>query len=128
MLLLPTQRDYAIELHASSVRVLRSMEISLGWRSMSKKRRESTLESWAVKQCRDRGIVVAKMTECVGIPDRIFFLPGGTPEIVEFKADGEVPEALQSWYLTTLRKAGYHVSYCDTKEKFIALMNKRGVK
>lgn len=91
-------------------------------------RRESPLEAWAVRQARSRGIVVAKLTECVGVPDRIFFLPGGQPEIIEFKAKDEVPEKLQSWYLKTLKGAGYWVSYCDSRKKFIALMNRRGVK
>lgn len=80
-----------------------------------------------MKWARARGLVVAKLTEIDGIPDRIFFMPKGRPLVIEFKAKDEVPEALQSWYLKTLKAAGYRVAYCDTKEKFLDLMAKYGV-
>ena len=88
----------------------------------SKGRRESALEAWCVKTARLRGIVTAKMTLCDGIPDRIFFIAGGSPLIVEFKAAGLAPEELQNWYLKTLTAAGYKAVHCDTKEKFIELL------
>lgn len=86
------------------------------------RRRESALESWAVKWARLRGIVVAKLKELVGVPDRVFFVPGGSPIIVEFKAKNEIPEALQTWYLKTLKKHGYRIYTCDTKERFLEIM------
>ena len=92
-----------------------------------KARRESTLEARAVKWARSNGIVVAKLKECSGMPDRIFFTPN-KPLIIEFKKHGEKPEELQSWYLTTLMKAGYKVGWCDTWEGFIEAMRKAGVK
>ena len=67
------------------------------------------------------------MTEVAGIPDRIFFMPKGRPLVIEFKAEKEVPRELQSWYLTTIKEAGYRVAYCDTKKKFLDLMAKYGV-
>lgn len=91
------------------------------------KRRESALESTAVRWARDRGIVVAKLTELVGVPDRIFFVPGGKPLIIEFKARRNEPSETQAWYLDTLRAAGYDAHSCDTKEKFLTLMKKAGV-
>jgi hypothetical protein len=90
-------------------------------------RRESPLESNACSWARARGVLVAKLTELNGVPDRIFFPPGGKPIIIEFKAEEEAPEELQSWYLKTLKKMGYRVAYCDTKEKFLWLMKKHGV-
>lgn len=84
---------------------------------MAKGRRESRLEARCVKFARASGVVVAKMTECVGVPDRVFFTPGG-PLVVEFKAKDEVPEELQNWYLRTLRAAGYRTAACDTWEEF----------
>jgi hypothetical protein len=81
-------------------------------------RRESPLEARCVKWARWKGAVVAKLTGCAGVPDRIFFLPGGAALIVEFKAEDEAPEELQSWYLKTLRKHGFTVAHCDTWEGF----------
>lgn len=96
-------------------------------RPRTKGRRESALEAPSVKWARARGIVVAKMTEVSGIPDRVFFVPGGKPLVIEFKAELEEPGKLQNWYLTTIKEAGYRVAYCDTKEKFMDLMAKYGV-
>lgn len=96
-------------------------------RPKSKRRRESVLESFACKWARIRDIVVAKMTEVVGIPDRIFFVPGGKPIIIEFKAEDEVPREAQAWYIETMKTAGYRVFHCDTKEKFLKLMATFGV-
>jgi hypothetical protein len=92
----------------------------------SKGRRETVLESRAVKWARTRGIVVAKLTECAGIPDRIFFLPK-RPLIVEFKKRSEEPEELQNWYLDKLLKDGYTVGWCDEWEGFLHIMKQRGV-
>jgi hypothetical protein len=86
-------------------------------------RRESDLEARCVKWARFKGVVVAKLKEVDGIPDRIFFLPYA-PLIIEFKARGEVPKALQSWYLTTLKEAGYCTAHCDTWEEFQELWRK----
>jgi len=91
---------------------------------ISRARRESALESWAVKYARSRDVTVAKLTQLDGVPDRIFFVPGGKPLIVEFKARGEKPGELQSWYLQKLKEDGYRVAWCDTKEKFLELMEK----
>jgi len=90
-------------------------------------RREAALEARCVKYARFQGIVVAKLKEVDGIPDRIFFLPK-KPLIIEFKAKSEVPEELQSWYLKTLKKAGYRVAACDTWEEFQELWKKCSLK
>jgi hypothetical protein len=88
-------------------------------RPVSRKRRESALESKAVKYARSRGVVVAKLTQLDGVPDRIFFVPGGRPLIIEFKARGEKPEELQAWYLQNLKEDGYRAVFVDTWEKFL---------
>ena len=95
-------------------------------RPISKHRRESALESWAVRWARARGVIVAKLKELDGVPDRIFFplRTRGRPVIIEFKARGEEPEELQAWYLSTMQKAGYLVAWCDNKEAFLKLMEK----
>jgi hypothetical protein len=97
-------------------------------RPISRRRRESALERKAVKYARSRGVVVAKLTRLDGVPDRIFFVPGGKPLIIEFKARGEKPGEAQSWYLQKLKEDGYRVAWCDTKEKFLVLMEKFGTK
>ena len=89
-------------------------------------RRESVLEQWAVKWARVRGIVVAKLTGLDGVPDRIFFPPGGSPVIGEFKREGKTGKALQAatqpWYLARLRADGYEAHRWDTREAFLETM------
>jgi hypothetical protein len=91
--------------------------------------RESPLEAWCVAWARFRGVVVVKMTGCDGIPDRIFFVPGGSPVIGEFKAKGKkgggLQKATQPWYLDKLRADGYEAYCWDTKEAFLAVMKER---
>ena len=91
---------------------------------VSSKRRESALESKAVKYARSHGVVVAKLTQLDGVPDRIFFVPGGKPLIVEFKARGEKPGELQQWYLKKLKEDGYRAVFVETWEQFLELMEK----
>ncbi len=86
-----------------------------------KGRREAALEARCVKWARFQGAIVAKLTELVGVPDRVFFVPGGRPLIVEFKARDESPEAIQNWYLLELERLGYRVITCDSWEKFLEL-------
>jgi hypothetical protein len=85
---------------------------------MGKKRREGVLEARCVKLARLHGVLVAKLTELDGVPDRIFFFPSGRPWIIEFKARDEEPVELQAWYLNELQTIGYNVAWCDTYEEF----------
>ena len=77
-------------------------------------------------KARWRGIVVAKMTECDGIPDRIFFVPGGECIAIEFKEEGEEGKnkqaVTQPWYLSKLKELGYKAYRIDTREGFPKLM------
>ncbi len=79
-----------------------------------------------MRWARTRGIVVAKLTQVDGIPDRIFFVPGGSPVIVEFKAPSVHGRALQAltqpWYAATLIAAGYVVQQCDSRAQFLEVM------
>lgn len=94
----------------------------------TRRRRESALKAWAIAKARWWGIVVAKMTDCDGIPDSIFFVPGGRPIVIEFKEKGETGKGLQEntqpWYHTKLRDLGYAMYRCDTKESFLLIMRK----
>lgn len=97
-----------------------------------RKRRESSLEQRCVRWARARGVQVGKLSECAGLPDRIFFVPGGKPLVPEFKdpkgrtAKGRA--ALQKWHRDQLAKQGYAAPLLDTKEKFLAAMAKKGVR
>lgn len=93
-------------------------------------RLESPLEAWCVKWARAREIIVAKLTQVDGIPDRVFFLPGGRPLVVEFKGRKKrgkgLQEKTQPWYVAKLRQDGYEAHCCDTKEQFLGLMRNLG--
>ncbi len=90
--------------------------------------RESTLERWCVKWARARGIQVGKLTECVGLPDRIFFVPGGRPLVPEFKDPRGAPSPAQIWHIQRLRESGYAAPLLDTREKFLSEMARKGVR
>ena len=48
-----------------------------------------------------------------GWPDRIFWVPGGKPLIIEFKTpDGELSPK-QKYHIERLKKDGYNVKVCD---------------
>lgn len=48
-----------------------------------------------------------------GWPDRIFWVPGGKPLIIEFKTpDGELSPK-QIYHIDRLKKDGYNVEVCD---------------
>ena len=83
-----------------------------------------------MKWARAKGIQVSKNTECVGFPDRTFWLPGGRPLVPEFKRpDGRGdPSPAQIWHMKKLREAGYDSPLIESKETFIAAMRKRGVR
>lgn len=48
-----------------------------------------------------------------GYPDRIFWLPGGRPLLIEFKRPGEEPRAKQLQIHEQLRGLGYEVQVHD---------------
>lgn len=77
-----------------------------------------------MQYARDSGIIVAKLLLCNGVPDRIFFVNGGKPLIIEFKDKKEEPEAIQAWYLNSLTEQGYTAHWVTTKEQFLALLEK----
>jgi hypothetical protein len=48
-----------------------------------------------------------------GWPDRVFWVPGGRPCFIEFKAVGEEPRPRQVYRINQLRKLGYDVEVHD---------------
>jgi hypothetical protein len=97
---------------------------------LRRNRRESALEAWCVREARAHGILVSKNTECVGMPDRTFWLPGGRPLVPEFKRpDGKgEPSPAQVARMKRLREHGYDAPLIDSKEGFLAEMKKRRVR
>ena len=48
-----------------------------------------------------------------GWPDRIFWVPGGKPLIIEFKTPDGVLSPKQIYHIERLKKDGYNVEVCD---------------
>lgn len=48
-----------------------------------------------------------------GFPDRVFWLPGGRPFLIEFKRPGEEPRPKQLYIHNKLRNLGYQVEVHD---------------
>jgi len=51
-----------------------------------------------------------------GWPDVLFLIPGGRPLYIEFKWDGEPPNAKQERKINLLLKLDYDVCICDNDE------------
>lgn len=93
----------------------------------SKRRTESSLEARCVKWARMRGVLVSKLTDPTGAPDRAFWVPGGKALLVEFKDPRGAPASLQSFYQEAFRSAGYSVTVVRTQTHFRDLMKVHGV-
>lgn len=72
---------------------------------------EKTVRLWAEAH----GILTTKMNGegHSGMPDRVFWLPGGRPVIIEFKRPGAKASKLQEYYIGTLARNGYQVGVID---------------
>ena len=46
-------------------------------------------------------------------PDRLFFVPGGRPTLIELKRAGDEPRPLQLHVMDMLRRFGYDVAWFD---------------
>ena len=94
-------------------------------RPRSRGHRESVLERWCVRWAHEHKILVSKLTDPTGIPDRVFWVTGGRPWIIEFKDPGGVATELQEYYIKTLQQASYRAAVVCTKEHFLEIMNER---
>lgn len=61
------------------------------------------------------GVHSSKLTSPAhnGLPDRIFWLRGGKPLLIEFKRKGQLPRPNQQHVIEMLRKEGYAVEVHD---------------
>ena len=85
-------------------------------------RREGRLEAWCVGWARSRGVIASKLTDPAGIPDHVFWTPGGRPTVVEFKDQGGAVSPLQWYHLVLLAALGYRTAIVTTREGFRRLM------
>lgn len=78
------------------------------------KQDEDTLMNWA----RERGLLALKLNTIGnrGYPDRIFFILGGRPLLIELKRKGAKPTKLQLYVHQQLRRLGYDVQVHDNPE------------
>lgn len=60
-----------------------------------------------------------------GLQDREFYVGGGRPLIIEFKAPGEQLEPLQAHYFNRLRRLGYDVHVIDDPEEGKRILRSR---
>lgn len=80
--------------------------------------REKTIEQKLVSEVKKRGGICPKWVApgFDGVPDRLVFLPGRHFGLVEVKAPGEKPRALQVSRHRLLQKLGFKVYVLDALE------------
>lgn len=92
------------------------------------RRLEASIERRFIQLLDDRGITHLKLNVNGnrGWPDRIVFLPGGRPVLVELKRQGEEPRPLQVHVHRELRQMGYPVIVSDDPDKVYLLILQHG--
>ena len=70
------------------------------------------------------GIINIKLTSSgsTGYPDRIFWVPGGKPVMIEFKRPGGIVRPKQVYIHKLLRARGYQVEVCDNVEDAMSIL------
>jgi hypothetical protein len=89
---------------------------------------ETDVEKRVVRDAsRHLGLTSIKLTlkYDAGWPDRLFFIPGGRPFLIEFKRSGEEPEPLQADKIEQLTKLGYDVEWHDNYDAAMTALRKR---
>ena len=83
---------------------------------------ELPIEKWVVDEAAKRGVQSLKLGHRydTGWPDRIFWIPGGRPLMIEFKRPGEFLEPKQEYLCGVLRTLGYEVEIHDNRERALA--------
>ena len=87
---------------------------------------EKTIEAAVLRWTRGHGITDTKMNTMgrASWPDRCFWLPGGSPVLIEFKRLGERPTPAQDAIHQLLRGLGYVVEVHDTEEGALELIKR----
>ena len=92
---------------------------------MVKDMREKYIEQKLVSEVRKRGGICPKWVSpgFAGVPDRLVLLPGGKLGMVEVKASGEKPRALQLARHRLLAGLGFPVHIIDNKEQIGGILD-----
>lgn len=79
--------------------------------------RESTIESYLVRRCKEEGILCFKFVSPShrGVPDRLLIFPKGLVAFIELKAPGKSPTALQMTVLKQMEGNKAVVAWADSK-------------
>lgn len=78
---------------------------------------ESSIERRACERVlAEYGVANTKLVKATGYPDRLFWVPGGRPLLIEFKRLNEAPRKYQKYIHANLRELGYDVEVHDTIE------------
>ena len=87
--------------------------------------REKTIERRLVQEVKRRGGICPKWVSpgFDGVPDRLVFLPGRHFGLVEVKAPGEKPRALQVSRHSLLEKLGFHTYILDGIEQIGGILD-----
>ena len=87
--------------------------------------REKTIERRLVQEVKRRGGICPKWVSpgFDGVPDRLVFLPGKHFRLVEVKAPGEKPRALQVSRHRLLEKLGFHTYILDGIEQIGGILD-----
>lgn len=87
--------------------------------------REKFIEQKLVMEVKKRGGICPKWVAVgfSGMPDRLVFLPGRKFGLVEVKAPGEKPRALQASRHRLLSRLGFHVYVLDNIEKIGGILD-----
>lgn len=88
---------------------------------------KASVENPVVKLAQRLGVPVLKVNPlwAAGWPDRVFFVPGGRPLIIEFKRPGGTTRPKQDEVIAKLRSLGYDVEVIDNKEQGEAALRSR---
>lgn len=77
--------------------------------------KESDLERAVVRHCKAMGLVAYKFSSPAhrGVPDRLILGPRGRAMLLELKAPGKTPTALQAREIARLNELGIHATWTD---------------
>lgn len=86
---------------------------------------EATIEKAVCEYAKSKGWLVYKFTSPghLGVPDRLFILPGGKVIFIEFKAPGKEPTPAQDREIRRIQTQGCHVWVCSDIEKGKAIVD-----
>ena len=83
--------------------------------------KESAIERYLIKRCKELDIMIVKNTGMNGIPDRVIF-KNGILIFLELKRPNEKPRELQKAVIKKIKRHGILVRCADTKQKIDKLL------